>query len=165
MRPGYLPLMNEFTATVRSGARISADREAVWKALTDPDLLPRLTPLLRNITVGGDVWCWQMMRIAALGVSISPSFTERMTFEDGYRIGYTHAPPPGARERAGAEGSYELADVDGGTRLDIELTLTVQLPLPRSAAPAVARVMRSTMNRTGDRFSANLLTHLGATEL
>jgi carbon monoxide dehydrogenase subunit G len=157
--------MSTFSATVKSGADISADREAVWKALTDPDLLPDLTPLLRSITADGDTWRWHMMRIAALGVSISPSFTEKMTFDDGHRIAYTHQPPAGARERAGAEGVYQLSDVDGGTHLDIELTLCVDLPLPRAAAPAVQRVMRSTMNRTGDKFSANLLTHLGASEL
>jgi carbon monoxide dehydrogenase subunit G len=157
--------MNEFSATVKSSADISADREDVWKALTDPDLLPELTPLLRSITADGDTWCWQMMRIAALGVSISPSFTEKMTFDDGHRIAYSHQPPHGARERAGAEGVYALSDVDGGTRLDIELTLSIELPLPKAAAPAVQRVMRSTMNRTGDKFSANLLRHLGAKEL
>jgi hypothetical protein len=37
----------------------------------------------------------------------------------------------------------------------------VDLPLPRTAALAVERVMKSTMARTGDRFSANLLRHLG----
>ena len=157
--------MSEFSATVKSGAVISADREAVWKALTDPALLPELTPLLRNITTDGDTWCWQMARIAALGVSVSPAFTEKMTFEDGHRIAYSHHPPPGKRERAGAEGVYELSDVEGGTHLDIELTLSVELPLPKAAAPAVQRVMRSTMDRTGDKFSANLLKHLGAKEL
>ncbi len=157
--------MATFSATVKSGADISADREAVWKALTDPDLLPELTPLLRGITADGDTWCWQMMRIAALGVSISPSFTEKMTFADRHRIAYTHSPPQGKRERAGAEGVYELSDVAGGTHLDIELTLCVDLPLPKAAAPAVQRVMRSTMNRTGDKFSVNLLRHLGAKEL
>jgi carbon monoxide dehydrogenase subunit G len=157
--------VSTFSATVKNGANISADREAVWKALTDPDLLPQLTPLLRSIHADGDIWCWRMTRIAALGVSISPSFTEKMTFDDGHRIAYTHQPPPGARERAGAEGSYELTDVEGGTHLQIELTLHVELPLPRAAAPAVQRVMRGTMDRTGDRFSANLLTHLGATQV
>jgi carbon monoxide dehydrogenase subunit G len=157
--------MSTFSATVKSGADISADREAVWKALTDPALLPELTPLLRNVTTDGDTWCWQMTRIAALGVSTSPSFTEKMTFEDGHRIAYTHRPPTGARERAGAEGVYALSDIEGGTHLDIELTLCVDLPLPRAAAPAVQRVMRATMNRTGDKFSANLLTHLGAKEI
>jgi uncharacterized protein YndB with AHSA1/START domain len=33
--------VSRFTATVSSAADIGADREAVWKALTDPDLLSR----------------------------------------------------------------------------------------------------------------------------
>ena len=39
--------------------------------------------------------------------------------------------------------------------------MSVELPLPRLSAPAVERVMRVTMARTGDRFSDNLLRHLG----
>ncbi|WP_375476636.1 SRPBCC family protein [uncultured Jatrophihabitans sp.] len=157
--------MTKFQNTVKSDADISASREEVWKALTDPDLLPKLTPLLRDIHADGEIWCWQMMRIAALGVSVSPNFTEKMTFADGTRIEYTHTPPDGARERAGAEGRYELSDIEGGTHLSVELTLCVDLPLPKAAKPAVQRVMKATMDRTGDRFSKNLLDHLNAHEL
>jgi carbon monoxide dehydrogenase subunit G len=157
--------VSTFQATVNSTADISANRDDVWKTLTDPVLLPKLTPLLRSISADGDTWRWSMVRIAALGVGISPTFTEKMTFIDGQRIEYTHAPPSGAKERAGAEGVYELSDIDGGTHLEIELTLHVELPLPRAAAPAVQRVMRGTMNRTGEKFSANLLAQLGAEEL
>jgi carbon monoxide dehydrogenase subunit G len=153
--------MPRFTATTESVAVVPADRMAIWDALTDPDLLPRLTPLLRKIDADGDTWTWHMTRISALGVSISPSFTEAMRFDEGRRIDYTHTPPPGVRERAGAEGWYELTDVDGGTELKISLGLEVDLPLPRSAGPAVRKVMEATMTRMGDRFSANLLQHLG----
>lgn len=157
--------MTTFSATVNSEADVSASRAAIWAALTDPDLLPRLTPLLDSISADGDTWCWSMMKISALGVSIAPSFTEKMTFDEPERIEYTHNPPPGARERAGAEGVYALADIDGGTRLSIDLTLHVDLPLPRAAEPAVRRVMEKTMERTGDRFSQNLLRHLDASTL
>jgi hypothetical protein len=153
--------MARFTATTESEAVVPADRMEIWAALTDPDLLPRLTPLLRKIDADGRIWTWHMTRIAALGVSISPSFTETMSFDEGRRIDYTHTPPDGVRERAGAEGFYVLRDVDGGTELQISLGLEVDLPLPRSAAPAVRKVMTATMNRMGDRFSANLLRHLG----
>jgi carbon monoxide dehydrogenase subunit G len=152
--------MARFTATTDSEAIVPADRMKIWAALTDPDLLPQLTPLLRRVDAHGDTWTWHMARISALGVSISPTFTEQMRFDPGHRIEYTHVPPAGARERAGAEGWYDLADTDGGTQLKISLTLEVDLPLPRSAAPAVCRVMRATMNRMGERFSANLLRHL-----
>jgi carbon monoxide dehydrogenase subunit G len=157
--------MTCFEATVESSADISATREQVWQALTDPVLLPKLTPLLSRIDVDGDVWRWHMARIGALGVSVIPVFTETMVFDDGKRIEYHHTPPNGKRERAGADGVYQLSDADGGTHLQIELTLRVDLPLPRASARAVQRVMKSTMDRTGDRFSHNLLTHLGAHEL
>lgn len=153
--------VNRFSATTESEAVVAAPRSEIWAVLTDPVLLPKLTPLLDRIETNGSTWTWHMMQIKALGVRISPAFTEQMTFDDGQRIDYEHAPPKGIHERTGADGWYVLADVDGGTKLSISLTLSVELPLPRSAGVAVRRVMNKTMGRTGDKFSANLLRHLG----
>jgi carbon monoxide dehydrogenase subunit G len=157
---GKTSAMNRFSATTESEAVVAAERSAIWAALTDPVLLPKLTPLLQRIETDGDVWRWHMLGIAVLGVGISPIFTERMRFDEGRRIDYSHEPPKGVIERTGAEGWYALSDVQGGTRLAISLTLHVELPLSKVAAPAVTRVMKGTMQRTGDRFSTNLLHHL-----
>jgi carbon monoxide dehydrogenase subunit G len=153
--------MNTFSATTDSEAVVAADRDAIWAALTDPVLLPRLTPLLRRIDADGDRWRWEMSRVQVLGVGVSPCFTERMTFDAPHRIEYTHAPPQGMVERTGADGWYELTEVEGGTRLRISLTLHVDLPLARAARPAVTGVMKAVMMRTGERFARNLLEHLG----
>jgi len=155
--------MATFSATNRSEAVVAADQDAIWAALTDPDLLVRLTPLLTRIDADGDLWTWHLMRITALGVGIAPVFTEQMTFVPTSRINFTHVAPPGSREHAGVQGHYELTEAKHGTHLAVELTMSVDLPLPRLSAPAVERVMSVTMARTGDRFSANLLRHLGLT--
>lgn len=154
--------MARFSATTRSAVVLAVPRERIWAALVDPELLPRLTPLLRRIEVDGPFWRWHLTGLSVLGVGITPVFTERMVFYEGRGIGYTHAPPPGVLEPAGAEGSYVLVDVPGGTHLAIELTLTVELPLPRLAAPAVRTVMTATMQRMGERFGVNLMRHLGS---
>ncbi|WP_375481386.1 hypothetical protein [uncultured Jatrophihabitans sp.] len=153
--------MNQFSATTESEAVVAADRMRIWQALTDPVLLPKLTPLLTRIDAEGDLWRWHLTSISALGVKIAPAFTERMHFTDGTDIVYEHEAPQGTVERTGADGWYRLSDVEGGTRLQISLTLHVDLPLPRASGPAVRGVMNTTMARTGDRFSANLLRHLG----
>ncbi|MEP7092271.1 MAG: SRPBCC family protein, partial [Nocardioidaceae bacterium] len=140
---------------------VAADRGAIWAALTDPEVLPELTPLLRRIETDGDLWRWEMSRIGVLGASISPCFTERMTFREPEHIAYTHEPPAGQHEHTAAEGWYELTEVDGGTHLRISLTLRVDLPLARAVGPAVTRVMKAAMDRTGDRFAVNLHRHLG----
>lgn len=153
--------MNQFSATTDSEAVVAADQKAIWEALTDPEVLPRLTPLLRHIETDGDLWRWELNRIGVLGASIRPCFTERMHFDAPQRIEYTHEPPAGRHERTAAEGWYHLTEVEGGTRLRISLTLSVELPLTRAVEPAVRRVMQSAMARTGDRFAVNLLRHLG----
>ncbi|MBN9107322.1 MAG: hypothetical protein J0I34_00940 [Pseudonocardia sp.] len=155
--------MHTFSTTRESEIVVGADRGALWDALTDPDLLARLTPLLQRIDADGDVWRWHMAGVSVLGVGISPAFTEKMAFDPQRRIGYTHSPPTGVVERTGADGWYSLDDDPSGTRLGISLTLRVELPLARITAPAVVTAMNATLQRTGDRFTANLLRHLGIT--
>jgi carbon monoxide dehydrogenase subunit G len=153
--------MTRFSATNESEAVVAAERSEIWRVLTDPVVLPKLTPLLRRIEADGDIWRWHLIRMSVLGVGISSSFTERMIFDEGRRIDYNHEPPKGQTERTGADGTYELSDVSGGTHLKISLTLHVELPLSRAAKPAVSVAMNRTIAHTGDRFSANLLRHLG----
>lgn len=153
--------MHRFSATTDSDAIVRADRDAIWGAITDPDVLPRLTPLLKHISAEGDVWHWELSRVNVLGIVIDPTFTERMSFVEGRRIDYHHEPPPGVKEWAGAEGWYLLEDAPHGTHLSISLTLFVDLPLTRLATPAVQTVMRSALAVTGSRFAGNLEQHLG----
>jgi carbon monoxide dehydrogenase subunit G len=155
--------MTCFSATNHSHAVVKADRLQVWKALTDPVLLPKLTPLLHTIEADGTTWRWHLTGVTVLGIGIAPVFTEQMRFEEPGYIEYTHR-PPGKAERAGADGWYKLEEVKEGTHLEIKLTMHVDLPLSRMAGPAVERVMASMMQRTGDRFAANLLRHLGVEE-
>lgn len=157
--------MSRFTASTESDAVVTADRSAVWAVLSDPEALPRLTPLLDRIEADGDLWHWEMARIPVLGVSVAPSFTERMRFEPERRIDFEHAPPDGRPERAAAEGWYLLDDAEHGTRLRVRLELCVEVPLPRAARPAVTRVIAGVVQRMGDRFSANLLRELHATSV
>lgn len=153
--------MTRFTADNTSSALVRADRADIWAALTDADLLPRLTPFLRHIDVDGDHWRWELTKVPILGVSVVPTFTELMTFDEGRRIEFHHDPPEGVRERAGVEGWYSLEDADGGTRLGISLGVEVDLPISRLGRPAVTAAMKGVLAGMGRRFSANLLDHLG----
>ncbi|HZZ49086.1 MAG TPA: SRPBCC family protein [Pseudonocardia sp.] len=153
--------MTRFSASNDSKAVVEADRSKIWAVLTDPDLLAELTPLLRRIDVDGEMWRWQLIRLSAAGVGVSTTFTERMHFDEGRRIEFSHEPPKGTTERTGVNGFYDLSDADGGTALHIRLTMHVDLPLSRAAKPVVVGTMNRAMRHTGDRFAANLLKHLG----
>jgi carbon monoxide dehydrogenase subunit G len=154
--------MARFEATNVSEADVPAPREQIWAVVTSPDRLAELTPLIERITADGDLWCWQLRTISALGARVAPSFTERMSFEEGRRLTYRHHPPGGTNERAGARGTYTLADLpDGGTHLSVDLTLHVELPLPAISRRAVQRVMSLMMARTGQTFAETLYAYLG----
>ncbi len=152
--------MTRFSATTESTAVVPADRQRIWEALTDPDVLPTLTPNLNSIDADGTTWVWNMTQIPILSTAIRPAFTEQMSFTEPERIEFTHTPPDGSKERAGAEGWYRLEEVEGGTALAISLTVCVDLPLPKLSSGAVTGVMKRVMDRMGDKFAVNLLDHL-----
>jgi carbon monoxide dehydrogenase subunit G len=152
--------MTAFTVRNRSSATVAAQQAEVWGALTDPELLPRLTPYLREIDADGDRWVWHLSRVPLLGVGIAPSFTEVMTFDRHSAITFTHDPER-PEERAGVDGTYRLKRLDSGTGLAIDLAITVDLPFPSLARPAVQTAMRGVVAAMGSRFSANLVRHLG----
>lgn len=152
--------MSSFSATTTAEAVVAADRRAIWDALVDPALVARMTPFVRSIRAGDGTWSWQMTGLEVLGVGITPAFTERMTFTALERIEFDHEPPAGTTERTGVNGWYDLAEVEGGTRLRTSMEVVAELPLPRVSAPAVTAAMKRVMATMGDRFSRNLLDHL-----
>ncbi|MCB0966890.1 MAG: SRPBCC family protein [Ilumatobacter sp.] len=154
--------MTTFTTRDVSMAVVAAPRDDVWALVSDPATLAELTPLIDSIESSGELWCWQLTGVSALGVSITPSFTERMTLDAPSSIEYEHAPPDGSRELAGAHGTYRLVELGpDSTRLEIDITLCADLPLPRFSRRAVEKVMATMMRRTGDAFAERLYERLG----
>ncbi len=156
--------MASFTTGTVSEATISASPEDVWTALSDPSLIAKFTPFLKTVTAQGeDHWVWELSKIPVLGKSFSFTFTERMTFDEPHRIDFTHDPDAGSeKESAGVEGWYALAPARGGTRLLTSMDITVELPFPGLTRPAVTAAMKGVVAIMGQRFSSNLLEHLGA---
>lgn len=156
--------MTTFSASKHAVAVVEADQKEIWAALVDPSLMARLTKYVKRITADGNTWRWELSGLEVLGRSIAPAFTERMVFEEPDRIEFHHE-PPGRREPAGVNGWYQLTALeDGSTRLETDMSICVELPLPRLSGKAVERVMRSVLDSMGDGFSRNLLEHLGTTE-
>ena len=157
--------MTTFSVSTSSTATVDADRQRVWAALTDPDLVVRLTPYLSRIDADHDHgqhrWTWHLVRIPLLGSMVSPSFTEVMTFDEPSRIDFVHDPER-TDEKAGVDGRYVLKEAGRSTDLSIELTITVELPFPKVARPAVHTAMRAVIATMGIRFSHNLVRHLSA---
>jgi carbon monoxide dehydrogenase subunit G len=153
--------MATFSHRTTSTAVVPAPRSAIWDLLSDPATLAAITPLVTGIDAHGDRWTWHLAGISALGICIAPTFTEAMTLEPMSHIGFHHEPPAGEDERAAVEGTYDLRDVADGTELSIDLTLSIEAPLPKLARGAVEKVIAASMARTGDRFAKNLYERLG----
>ena len=155
--------MATFSTSNRSAATVTADVDAVWDVLTDPALVARLTPFLQTVRPEGEHWVWQMTKVPVLGKSFSFTFRERMDFDPRTRIDFTHDPAPGSKETAGVTGWYALKEHPRGTRLETSMEITVDLPFPGLVRPAVETAMKGVIAVMGQRFSHNLLQHLGAT--
>lgn len=151
--------MTTFTASTTAEAVVPVARERVWDVLIDPRLVAEFTPFVKSIEAQGDHWIWTLSGLSVLGKGFSATFTERMTLDDGRRIEFTHDPPD--TERAAVNGWYHLKDVDGGVLLETSLEICVDLPLPKLSGGAVRTAMKGVMATMGDRFSKNLLHHLG----
>jgi carbon monoxide dehydrogenase subunit G len=153
--------MATFRARDRSLAVLRSPRSEVWAALTDADLIAKITPYVTSITVHGDRWVWRLGTIPVLGVPVAPAFTEVMALHPEERIEFTHDPAR-TDEMTSVEGTYVLADhASGGTDVSIDLQIACNLPLPGLARPAVERVMAGVVKHMGTVFSRNLLKHLG----
>lgn len=148
--------MTTFTAKKTSEATVDYPRDLVWGVLTDPAAVARLTPMVRSITATGDSWHWQLAKIPVLGQSFDLGFTEAMTYDPKSTITFTHA-PQGKKgdERAGTDGRYDLSESDGGssTHLRIELKVSVDLPFPGLAKPAVQATMQGVLAAMGSGFA------------
>ncbi len=156
--------MASFTTSTRSAATVTATSQQVWAVLTEPHLVARLTPFLRTVREHGEHhWVWELARVPLLGRSFSFTFTERMTFEEPHRIEFTHDPGAGVGdEGAGVEGWYRLTPCGDDTHLETSMEITVELPFPGVTRPAVTTAMKGVVTLMGQRFSHNLLEHLGA---
>lgn len=152
--------MTTFTAKNSSSATLQFPREDIWKALTDPQLLPKLTPYLHRVEVDGDRWTWHVAKVPLLGRSIGTVFTEVMTFDEPKRIGFEHDPRR-TEEHTQVQGEYQLEDVKSGTRVSIDLGVSVELPFPAAMRRPVQVAISAVMAGMGRRFAHNLLRHLG----
>ena len=151
--------MTAFTASTTASAIVPVARERVWDVLVDPNLVAEFTPFVKSIEARGEHWIWTLSGLSVLGKGFSATFTERMTLEDQKRIEFTHDPPD--TERAAVNGWYNLEEVAEGVRLETSLEICVDLPLPKLSGGAVRTAMKGVMATMGDRFSKNLLAHLG----
>jgi carbon monoxide dehydrogenase subunit G len=152
--------MTTFSAKNSSAATLKSSRKDVWDALTDPKLLPKLTPYLHRIDVDGDRWTWHVAKVPVLGKSIGSTFTEVMTFDEPKRIGYEHDPER-TEEQTEVKGEYHLEEAGSGTRVSIEIGVAVELPFPRAMRRPVEGAIKAVMAGMGRRFAHNLLRHLG----
>jgi carbon monoxide dehydrogenase subunit G len=152
--------MTRFSASNSSAATLKSPRDKVWAALTDPKLLPQLTPYLHRIDAVDDRWTWHVTKVPILGKSIGSTFTEVMTFEEPDRIEFVHDKEK-TEELTEVHGEYRLADRDGGTHVEIDIEVAVELPFPKAMRRPVERTISTVMAGMGKVFARNLLRHLG----
>ena len=152
--------MATFSGRRHDVAEVPYPVEAVWELLVDSAEVARMTPLVHSIEVDDQGrWVWHLRKVPLLGRGIDLTMTEEMDFTPTSRIEFRHG-PLGGGSRAGAEGHYALESVAGRTRLEIDLTVRAQLPVPGVTRAAVQPAMHGVLAQMGHRFAANMLAEL-----
>ena len=142
--------MTRFSAKTDAQAVITASRADVWALLRDPQAIAEMTPFVKEIVEDGEHWtCTGGLEV--LGKSVSPRFTEKMTFDEPERIEFHHDPPAGETERSSVEGGTTSRTT---TRASVttSLEITPDLPLPKISSKAVTATMHGVVEKMGDRF-------------
>ncbi len=161
--------MTKFSADTQAEAVVRATRQEIWDVLIDADKIARLTPFVTGIEDRGEHWVWSMTKLPVPKTTLSPTFTEKMTYDELTRIDFTHEPPAEEKESTGVEGWYELEELEpegdekAATLLRTSLEITVDLPIPKAMSPAVTASMKTVIHQMGNKFSQNLLDLLGTT--
>ena len=74
--------MTTFQASTTAQAVVPVERERIWQALTDPALVARFTPFIKEIKERDGHWIWTMSGLEVLGKGFTATFTEKMTLDE-----------------------------------------------------------------------------------
>ena len=132
--------------------RIPAPREAVWKALNDPDVLKQCIPGCEAVEKTSDTEFNAKVR-AKIG-PVSAGFTGKVTLSDldppnGYKISGEGEGGVAGFAKGGA--TVALAEKDGGTLL----SYNVEAQIGGKLAQLGQRLINSAAKKTADDFFVN----------
>lgn len=153
--------MTEFRSRHHSVVIVPADAADIWNALADPAVITALMPLVERIDERGEIWRWTLSSTSVPGMTLTRTFTERMTFLPISRIDIRHEPPPGSFERFGIDGVVQITKTDDtSAKLRLDVALCLELPLPSFARRVVERALGTVVRRAGTSFAERLYRHL-----
>lgn len=138
---------------------IDADRETVWRALTDPEQLRSAIPGCESIERTGDDE-YRVVMVAAIG-PVKAKFTGKLALSEvvppeSYTITFEGQGGPAGFAKGVAR--VKLTPEDGGTRFDDTVTAQVGGRL----AQAGQRLIDAAAGKLADEFFASLSSSLAA---
>ena len=136
---------------------IPADRNKVWDALNDPDILRECIPGCQELEKTSEVGFTSKVR-ASVG-PVSATFGAKISLEDidpanGYKI--VGQGKGGAAGFARGEARVDLEDEEGGTRL----RYTADVKVGGKLAQVGSRLIQGTAKKLSEQFFGNLATAL-----
>lgn len=140
---------------------VPATRQAVWRALNDPEALRACIPGCQSLEKLSDTDFTASVR-AAIG-PVSATFGAKITLTEiepdrGYTI--TGEGKGGAAGFARGEARVDLEDENGGTRL----RYTADVNVGGKLAQVGSRLIQGTAKKLSEQFFGNLTEYLGSSE-
>ena len=144
--------MTRLTTEVTRGADLAADRAAVWAVLADLDGYERLVPsMIEHRQVDG-AWRWRLSARSGLGYRFEPTFRVTYELEPSEEVRFTTVP----EEHTRADGRFTLSDAVGGTRVEVHIALSVDVPVPSLLAGPAVGLVREELDSLASGLLANL---------
>lgn len=151
--------MTHVAAHVRGSRRIASEPGPVWALVSDVPTLARLLPRVGSVEELGDGrWRWTMEPVRGAGYDVRPVFTTRVELIPRSRVELHHDDAPAEADPGASttSGHVTLAADDGGTRVSLQLQLSLVLDVPRLLAPVVRGLLRNNLEQLVEGFLTEL---------
>lgn len=141
--------MLDVDVTYKKAVTIKAPLEKVYGFLSDYEQSARNVPGIDSFTKKGqDHYRWVFKPVGAKSFSIRAEYETMFSSVVNKEVSWESIPGKGNTD---VKGRFRLKEAKAGTRLDLDITVTAHLPLPRLmgfvARPAMEMQTQSTMEK------------------
>jgi carbon monoxide dehydrogenase subunit G len=146
--------VSRIEAEYQGSTTVGRQQETVWEVVSDIERHGEYMPDVKKFERTEDGWRWVFEPTRRLGFRFQPKFTVAYEEEPPDRLEFRKVPRDG--DSADADGRIELEEVDDGTRIEVRLDLSLDLPVPSMLRGRARSMLDDELDRLGSGLLQNL---------